>query len=178
MRRFGDGPRRRRMIRGTIVRIGGHTMRPGPRPAFALQDCTSSQRSTVMCALPRATAVTTEYQRDSSSKRPRSSVVSAARAPTQTTPTGCQTNARDDRQAVACRSRCSDGAADLALDRRSFHISVRTVARAILRGRRRRFHAGAHRVSPSRSPRGSSRRPARATVCGDVRTNARPRRWG
>jgi len=35
-----------------------------------------------MCALPRATAVTTEYQRDSSSKRPRSSVVSAARAPT------------------------------------------------------------------------------------------------
>jgi len=34
-----------------------------------------------MCALPRATAVTTEYQRDSSSKRPRSSVVFAARAP-------------------------------------------------------------------------------------------------
>jgi len=35
-----------------------------------------------MCALPRATAVTTVYQRDSSSKRPRSSVVSAGRAPT------------------------------------------------------------------------------------------------
>jgi len=35
-----------------------------------------------MCALPRVTAVTTVYQRDSSSKRPRSSVVSAARAPT------------------------------------------------------------------------------------------------
>jgi len=33
-----------------------------------------------MCALLRATAVTTEYQRDSSSKRPRSSVVFAARA--------------------------------------------------------------------------------------------------
>lgn len=34
-----------------------------------------------MCALPRATAVTTVYQRDSSSKRPRPSAVSAARAP-------------------------------------------------------------------------------------------------
>jgi len=33
-----------------------------------------------MCALPRATAVITEYQRDSSSKRPRSSVASAVRA--------------------------------------------------------------------------------------------------
>jgi len=32
-----------------------------------------------MCALPRATAVTTVYQRDSSSKRPRASVVSAVR---------------------------------------------------------------------------------------------------
>jgi len=36
-----------------------------------------------MCALPRATAVTTVYQRDSSSKRPRASVVSAARPPTR-----------------------------------------------------------------------------------------------
>jgi len=35
-----------------------------------------------MCALPRAIAVTTGYQFDSSSKRPRASVVSAARAPT------------------------------------------------------------------------------------------------
>jgi len=35
-----------------------------------------------MCALPQVIAVTTVYQRDSSSKRPRSSVVSAARAPT------------------------------------------------------------------------------------------------
>jgi len=43
-----------------------------------------------MCALLRAAAVTTEYQRDSSSKRPRSSVVSAARAPTRASPTGCQ----------------------------------------------------------------------------------------
>src|SRR5436190_2704010 len=47
-----------------------------------LLDCTSSRRSTVMCALLRVTAVTTVYQRDSSSKRPRSSVVSAVRAPT------------------------------------------------------------------------------------------------
>jgi len=36
-----------------------------------------------MCALLRATAVTTVYQRDSSSKRPRASVVSAARPPTR-----------------------------------------------------------------------------------------------
>jgi len=35
-----------------------------------------------MCALPQVTAVTTVYQRDSSSKRPRASVVSAAREPT------------------------------------------------------------------------------------------------
>ena len=82
MMRFGNGPRRRRMIRGTIARIGGLIMRSGLRSQLATLDCTSSRRSTVMCALPRATAVTTEYQRDSSSKRPRSSVVSAARAPT------------------------------------------------------------------------------------------------
>jgi len=36
-----------------------------------------------MCALPRAIAVTTVYQRDSSSKRPRASVVFAARPPTR-----------------------------------------------------------------------------------------------
>jgi len=35
-----------------------------------------------MCARPRVTAVTTVYQSDSSSKRPRSSVVSAAAPPT------------------------------------------------------------------------------------------------
>jgi len=34
-----------------------------------------------MCAPPRATAVTTGYQRDSSSKRPRASVVFAAQSP-------------------------------------------------------------------------------------------------
>ena len=78
-----DGPRRRRMIRGTIARIGELAMRYGRPSQLATLDCTSSRRSTVMCALLRATAVTTEYQRDSSSKRPRSSVVSAARAPTR-----------------------------------------------------------------------------------------------
>ena len=83
MTRVGDGPRRRRMIRGTIARIGELAMRYGHPSQLATLDCTSSRRSTVMCALPRATAVTTEYQRDSSSKRPRSSVVSAARAPTR-----------------------------------------------------------------------------------------------
>jgi hypothetical protein len=77
--RFENGPRRRRMIRGTIARIGGDTMRHGPRPEFALLDCLTSRRSTVMCALLRAIAVTTVYQRDSSSKRPRASVVFAAR---------------------------------------------------------------------------------------------------
>src|SRR4030081_3383503 len=57
-------------------------MRYGHLSQLATLDCTSSRRSTVMCALPRVIAVTTEYQRDSSSKRPRSSVVFAARAPT------------------------------------------------------------------------------------------------
>jgi hypothetical protein len=77
--RFSDGPRRRRMIRGTIARIGDLTMRYGHLSQLATLDCTSSRRSTVMCAPPRATAVTTVYQRDSSSKRPRSSVAFAAR---------------------------------------------------------------------------------------------------
>ena len=83
MTRVSDGPRRRRMIRGTIVRIGELALRYGHLSQLAPLDCTSSRRSTVMCALLRATAVTTVYQRDSSSKRPRSSVVSAARAPTR-----------------------------------------------------------------------------------------------
>jgi hypothetical protein len=54
-------------------------MRYGHVSQLATLDCTSSRRSTVMCALPRATAVTTVYQRDSSSKRPRLSVVFAVR---------------------------------------------------------------------------------------------------
>ena len=70
MMRFGDGPRRWRMIRGTNERIGGLAMRYGLRSQRAPLDCTSSRRSTVMRALPWATGVTTGYQRDSSSKRP------------------------------------------------------------------------------------------------------------
>ena len=63
------------------MRIGVSAMRYGPWSQLALQDCPSSRRSTVMCALPQVTVVTTGYQRDSSSKRPQSSVVSAALVP-------------------------------------------------------------------------------------------------
>jgi len=65
---------------GTNQRIGELVMRYGTRSQRAPLDCTSSRRSTVMRALPRATGVTTGYQRDSSSKRPVSSVTLAARA--------------------------------------------------------------------------------------------------
>jgi hypothetical protein len=87
MMRARSGSRRRRMIRGTIVRIGGLGMRYGRLSQLATLECTSSRRSTVMCALLQEAVVTTVYQRDSSSKRPRSSVVSAARAPTTAWPT-------------------------------------------------------------------------------------------
>jgi hypothetical protein len=66
---------------GTNQRIGGLVMRYGLRSQRAPLDCTSSRRSTVMRALPWATGVTTGYQRDSSSKRPVSSVTLAARVP-------------------------------------------------------------------------------------------------
>jgi len=65
---------------GTNQRIGGLAMRYGRRSQRAPLDCTSSRRSTVMRALPRATGVTTGYQRDSSSKRPMSSVTLVTRA--------------------------------------------------------------------------------------------------
>ena len=68
------------------MRIGELAMRHGLPSQLAPLDCTSSRRSTVMCALPWATAVTTVYQRDSSSKRPRSSVVSAACVPARASP--------------------------------------------------------------------------------------------
>jgi len=55
-------------------------MRYGVRSQRAPLDCTSSRRSTLMRALPGATWVTTGYQRDSSSKRPMSSVTLAERA--------------------------------------------------------------------------------------------------
>ena len=86
--RAGDEPRRRRMIRGTIARIGDLDMRYGQLSQLATLECTSSRRNTVMCALPRVTRVTTGYQRDSSSKRPRASVVFAAPPPTVGGPRG------------------------------------------------------------------------------------------
>src|SRR2546428_5792203 len=50
--RTGDGQRRRRMIRGTIARIGDYlAMQYGPCVPTRDLDRTSSLRSTVMCAL-------------------------------------------------------------------------------------------------------------------------------
>jgi hypothetical protein len=124
-------------------------MRYGRPSQLATLDCTSSRRSTVMCALPWATVVTTVYQRDSSSKRPRSSVVSAARVPARASPSECQrvrpasrasrptggafgapgprahslTKTLLCRQAVACRSNPHATARRRGLDRGSFHIS-------------------------------------------------------
>ena len=146
MTRVGDGPRRRRMIRGTIARIGELAMRYGHPSQLATLDCTSSRRSTVMCALPRATAVTTVYQRDSSSKRPRSSVVFAARAPTRRRTSGghgvqgfapCGRRLRRPwtprpprgrrlscEQADACSATCQATIERSGLDRGSFHIRL------------------------------------------------------
>ena len=50
--------------------------------ATRVLDCTSSRRTTVMRALPQATGVITEFQRDPSSKRPPSFDVWEARPPT------------------------------------------------------------------------------------------------
>jgi hypothetical protein len=72
--------RRRRIGIGTNQRIGDLIMRYGFSSQLAPLDCPSSRRSTVMCALSRATVITTEYQRDSSSKRPMSSVVLATQS--------------------------------------------------------------------------------------------------
>jgi hypothetical protein len=67
---------------GTIRRTGDLAMRQRRlRLGLAPLDCTSSRRRTVMRALPRLAEVITGYQRDSSSKRPGSSVVFAARPP-------------------------------------------------------------------------------------------------
>ena len=89
------GSRRRRMTTGTIQRIGDLVLRYGRRSQLAPLDCTSSRRSTVMCALSRATGITTEYQRDSSSKRPASSVVFAARPPTRPAETATAVDAEE-----------------------------------------------------------------------------------
>jgi hypothetical protein len=118
MTRDGDGPRRRRRIRGTIARIGDLTMRYGRSSQLATLDCTSSRRSTVMCALPRAIAVTTVYQRDSSSKRPRSSVVSADRVLSRAGSTTWRALAGE------CPATTVNTLHDGGLDKGSFHIRL------------------------------------------------------
>ncbi len=77
-----------------------------------------------MCALLRAIAVTTEYQSDSSSKRPRSSVVFAARALTRASPLQCQKMREGfyaGKLTLAGESHIS--IAGWGLDKGSFHIS-------------------------------------------------------
>jgi hypothetical protein len=121
-------------------------MRYGHVSQLAPLDCTSSRRSTVMCALPRVLAVTTEYQRDSSSKRPRWSVVSAVGADARGTNHVADTASRASRptggvfDAPGPRARHVAAGSyaikltlartrqafieRLGLDERSFHISV------------------------------------------------------
>src|SRR5215203_1820732 len=66
------------MIRGTIARTGGLIMRYGP--FVPTRDLRLHVLPTKHCHVCAATyVVITVYQRDSSSKRPRLSVVSAAR---------------------------------------------------------------------------------------------------
>ena len=98
---------------GTIQRIGDLTMRYGLRSQFAPLDCTSSRRNTVMCALRRATGVTTGYERDSSSKRPMLSVALATRSP------------RDPvARTKPCWLRAPPFPSGLAIDNRSFHMRL------------------------------------------------------
>ena len=67
--------RKRRMRAGTILSKRVIALRQGTDvPGSALVECARSRRSTVMLALRRAAGVTHEYQSDSSSKRPASSV--------------------------------------------------------------------------------------------------------
>jgi len=101
---------RRRMNIGTIQRIGDLTMRYGLPSQLARLDCTSSRRSTVMCALRWATGVTTGYERDSSSKRPVLSVALAARLP-------------HEHSTWICRFRAPPKPHAHAIDKRSFHMS-------------------------------------------------------
>jgi hypothetical protein len=80
-----DGPRRRRMIRGTIARISVLIMRHGPD--VPIRDLRLPVLPTKHCHVcSAAPAVTTVYQRDSSSKRPRASVVSAVRTRPRASP--------------------------------------------------------------------------------------------
>ena len=98
-------------------------MRHGHLSQLATLDCTSSRRSTVMCALPRATAVTTVYQRDSSSKRPRSSVVFAVRALARASPS------RRQRMSTASRASRPAGGAFGAPGPRAHPLTRRLLCR-------------------------------------------------
>jgi hypothetical protein len=108
---------------GTIQRIGDLIMRYGFRSQLALLDCTSSRRSTVICALSRATEITTEYQRDSSSKRPMSSVALVARrSPARG---NCRSRGRErTRPPLLGKRKCRFPQLPQALDNRSFHIRL------------------------------------------------------
>ncbi len=63
---------------GTTPRNRDRAMRQGKIPGFATLDGGTSRRSTVMRALRRISGVTSEYQSDSSSKRPAASVNSVS----------------------------------------------------------------------------------------------------
>jgi hypothetical protein len=64
---------------GTTPRTRDRAMRQGKQiPGFATLDGGTSRRSTVMRALRRISGVTSEYQSDSSSKRPAASVNSVS----------------------------------------------------------------------------------------------------
>jgi len=52
--------------------MGDTPLRSGPRSELAKRDCLTSRRITTLCALLGCGRVITEYQRESSSKRPRS----------------------------------------------------------------------------------------------------------
>jgi hypothetical protein len=67
------------MMAGTNLRIRDRAMRQGAVvPGLAILECGSSRRRTVMLALHRYGGVIREYQSDSSSKSPVSSVTSCA----------------------------------------------------------------------------------------------------
>ena len=141
---------RRRMNIGTIQRIGDLTMRYGLRSQLARLDCTSSRRSTVMCALRRATSVTTEYQRDSSSKRPVLSVASAARSPRE-----------PGAMEMPCWLRAPPWPRSHAIDNRSFHIRVRGQRNNHLFS----YSGGGIRMSPTGTIDARSGTAHAATVC-------------
>jgi hypothetical protein len=67
------------MQSGTTPRTRERAMRQGEKiPGFASLEGGTSRRSTVMRALRRISGVTSEYQSDSSSKRPEPSVNSVS----------------------------------------------------------------------------------------------------